>query len=219
MASPVVLGHAMSSTEDTPVRPVSDLRGSPSPRRTAATMGSDWLRLQATATRHRRRQLDRGPTPLELLPAVVDAIDGRAEVYIDTGITTGADVVAAVGLGAKAATLCRASLYGLMAGGQRGVSRVPGDPARRSGTDPAPDGRSRHGRRSWTARARPPEAEPPPPRGSAGRPRYGCLGSCVGGAQRSTRSELLRTGGPGAASISWTSLAVSPSCTAVTCHA
>ena len=73
---------------------------------------------------HGGRQLDRGPTPLELLPAVVDAVDGRAEVYIDTGITTGADIVAAVGLGATAAMVGRAYLYGLMAGGQRGVSRV-----------------------------------------------------------------------------------------------
>jgi len=73
---------------------------------------------------HGGRQLDRAPTPLELLPSVVDAVGTRAEVYVDTGITTGADIVAAVGLGATAALVGRAYLYGLMAGGQQGVSRA-----------------------------------------------------------------------------------------------
>lgn len=73
---------------------------------------------------HGGRQLDRAPTPLELLPRVVDAVDGRAEVYMDTGITSGADMVAAVGLGATAVMVGRAYLYGLMAAGERGVSRM-----------------------------------------------------------------------------------------------
>jgi len=72
---------------------------------------------------HGGRQLDRAPTPLELLPDVVAAIGGRAEVLVDTGITNGADVVAAVAMGATACLVGRAYLYGLMAGGQRGVTR------------------------------------------------------------------------------------------------
>lgn len=72
---------------------------------------------------HGGRQLDRAPTPLELLPSVVAAVGDRAEVMIDTGITNGADVVAAVALGATAGLVGRAYLYGLMAGGQRGVAR------------------------------------------------------------------------------------------------
>ena len=52
---------------------------------------------------HGGRQLDRAPTPLEVLPAVVDAVGDRAEVYVDGGILSGGDVVAAVALGARAA--------------------------------------------------------------------------------------------------------------------
>lgn len=73
---------------------------------------------------HGGRQLDRAPTPLELLPSVVEAVDGRAEVYMDTGITTGADLLAAVGLGADAVMVGRTYLYGLMAAGERGVTRA-----------------------------------------------------------------------------------------------
>jgi L-lactate dehydrogenase (cytochrome) len=73
---------------------------------------------------HGGRQLDRAPTPLEVLPAVVDAVGDRAEVYVDGGILSGADVVAAVARGARAAFVGRAYLYGLMAGGERGVQRA-----------------------------------------------------------------------------------------------
>jgi L-lactate dehydrogenase (cytochrome) len=72
---------------------------------------------------HGGRQLDRAPTPLELLPDVVGAVGDRAEVLVDTGITSGADVVAAVAMGATACLVGRAYLYGLMAGGERGVAR------------------------------------------------------------------------------------------------
>ncbi len=73
---------------------------------------------------HGGRQLDRAPTPLEVLPSVVDAVGDRAEVYVDGGILSGADIVAAVALGARAALVGRAYLYGLMAGGERGVQRA-----------------------------------------------------------------------------------------------
>jgi len=73
---------------------------------------------------HGGRQLDRAPTPLEQLPAVVQAVGDRAEVYLDGGILDGADVVAAVAFGARACLIGRAYLYGLMAGGERGVQRV-----------------------------------------------------------------------------------------------
>jgi L-lactate dehydrogenase (cytochrome) len=51
-------------------------------------------------------------------------LQGRAEVWLDTGITSGADIVAARALGADAALVGRAYLYGLMAGGERGVERA-----------------------------------------------------------------------------------------------
>ncbi|AUS78969.1 alpha-hydroxy-acid oxidizing protein [Actinoalloteichus sp. AHMU CJ021] len=72
---------------------------------------------------HGGRQLDRAPTPLELLPTVVGAVGERTEVYLDTGITSGADIVAALALGARACMVGRAYLYGLMAGGERGVAK------------------------------------------------------------------------------------------------
>jgi len=73
---------------------------------------------------HGGRQLDRAATPLEALPEVVDAVGDRAEVYVDGGILSGSDLVAAVALGARAGLVGRAYLYGLMAGGERGVQRV-----------------------------------------------------------------------------------------------
>ncbi|MDQ2726707.1 MAG: alpha-hydroxy-acid oxidizing protein [Actinomycetota bacterium] len=73
---------------------------------------------------HGGRQLDRAPVPLEELPRVLDAVGDRAEVYVDGGIMSGGDVVAAVALGARAALVGRAYLYGLMAGGERGVQKA-----------------------------------------------------------------------------------------------
>ena len=73
---------------------------------------------------HGGRQLDRAPTPIEVLPAVVDAVGERAEVLLDTGVTSGADIIAAAAMGASACMVGRAYLYGLMAGGERGVART-----------------------------------------------------------------------------------------------
>jgi L-lactate dehydrogenase (cytochrome) len=73
---------------------------------------------------HGGRQLDRSPTPLEQLPKIVQAVGDRAEVYLDGGILDGADVVAAVAFGARTCLVGRAFLYGLMAGGERGVQRA-----------------------------------------------------------------------------------------------
>ena len=73
---------------------------------------------------HGGRQLDRAPTPLELLPAVLDAVNGSGEVWLDTGVLSGGDIVAAIAMGADACLVGRAFLYGLMAGGERGVQRT-----------------------------------------------------------------------------------------------
>ncbi|TDD89437.1 alpha-hydroxy-acid oxidizing protein [Saccharopolyspora karakumensis] len=73
---------------------------------------------------HGGRQLDRAPTPLKLLPRVVDELQGRAEILLDTGILSGADIIAAVANGASGCLIGRAFLYGLMAGGERGVDRA-----------------------------------------------------------------------------------------------
>jgi len=87
---------------------------------TAVDAGADGI----IVSNHGGRQLDRAPTTLEQLPRIADAVGDRAEVYVDGGILTGADIVAAVGLGARAAFVGRGYLYGLMAGGERGVQRV-----------------------------------------------------------------------------------------------
>ncbi|MEU2348977.1 alpha-hydroxy acid oxidase [Modestobacter sp. NPDC049651] len=73
---------------------------------------------------HGGRQLDRAPTPLEELPDVVRAVGDRAEVCVDGGVLDGADVAAAVAMGARAVLVGRAYLYGLMAGGERGVQQA-----------------------------------------------------------------------------------------------
>ncbi|MGW1157922.1 alpha-hydroxy acid oxidase [Streptomyces sp. NPDC002513] len=73
---------------------------------------------------HGGRQLDQSPTPLEQLPAIAAAVGDRAEVYVDGSVMSGSDILAAVGLGARAALIGRAYLYGLMAGGEAGVDRV-----------------------------------------------------------------------------------------------
>ncbi|MEU6795441.1 alpha-hydroxy acid oxidase [Nonomuraea wenchangensis] len=85
-----------------------------------ADVGVDGL----VVSNHGGRQLDRSPTPLELLPEVVDAVGDRTEVFLDGGVRSGADVAAAVALGARACFVGRAYLYGLMAGGEPGVTRV-----------------------------------------------------------------------------------------------
>lgn len=73
---------------------------------------------------HGGRQLERAPLPLELLPEVRAALPPSVDVLIDGGVMGGADIAAAVSLGATAVAVGRAYLYGLMAGGEAGVQRV-----------------------------------------------------------------------------------------------
>ena len=73
---------------------------------------------------HGGRQLDRAPVPFRLLPEVVREVGKDVEIAIDTGIMSGADIVASIALGAKFTLIGRAYLYGLMAGGREGVDRM-----------------------------------------------------------------------------------------------
>lgn len=77
-----------------------------------------------TLSNHGGRQLDRAPVPLRLLPDVSREVGHHLEIHLDTGITTGADIVAAIALGARFTMVGRAYLYGLMAGGRAGVDKV-----------------------------------------------------------------------------------------------
>jgi L-lactate dehydrogenase (cytochrome) len=72
---------------------------------------------------HGGRQLDRAPVPFHLLPDVRDAVGPDLEIHLDTGIMSGQDIVAALAMGADFTLIGRAWLYGLMAGGRRGVDR------------------------------------------------------------------------------------------------
>ena len=85
-----------------------------------AAMGVDAILL----SNHGGRQLDRAPIPFHLLPEVVREVGKDTEVHLDTGIMSGADIVAAVAMGAKFTLVGRAYLYGLMAGGRDGVDRT-----------------------------------------------------------------------------------------------
>ncbi|MFZ2241942.1 MAG: alpha-hydroxy acid oxidase [Gordonia amarae] len=73
---------------------------------------------------HGGRQLDRAPIPFHLLPKVRAAVGDDVTVMVDTGIMNGADIVAAVALGADFTLIGRAYLYGLMAGGREGVDKT-----------------------------------------------------------------------------------------------
>ena len=85
-----------------------------------ADLGVDGILL----SNHGGRQLDRAPVPFHLLPQVVREVGNDVEVMVDTGIMNGADIVASMALGAKFTLIGRAYLYGLMAGGRRGVDRT-----------------------------------------------------------------------------------------------
>ena len=85
-----------------------------------ADLGVDGILL----SNHGGRQLDRAPVPFHLLPEVVREVGMDTEVMVDTGIMNGADIVASMALGAKFTLIGRAYLYGLMAGGRRGVDRT-----------------------------------------------------------------------------------------------
>lgn len=88
--------------------------------RTALRFGVDGVIL----SNHGGRQLESAPSPLEILPEVVDAVGTGLDVFVDGGIRRGSDIAKARALGAKAVLLGRAPLYGLAAQGPQGVADV-----------------------------------------------------------------------------------------------
>jgi L-lactate dehydrogenase (cytochrome) len=86
----------------------------------AVDAGCDGIQL----SNHGGRQLDRAVPTVELIEPVREAVGSSVTILVDSGIRHGADVVVALALGADAAVLGRAYLYGLMAGGEAGVDRA-----------------------------------------------------------------------------------------------
>jgi L-lactate dehydrogenase (cytochrome) len=85
----------------------------------AANSGADAI----VVSNHGGRQLDGAPSAIEALPAVVDAVGKQLEVWMDSGIRSGQDVLKARALGARGTMIGRAFLYGLGAMGEAGVTR------------------------------------------------------------------------------------------------
>jgi isopentenyl diphosphate isomerase/L-lactate dehydrogenase-like FMN-dependent dehydrogenase len=73
---------------------------------------------------HGGRNVDSAPATIEVLPGIVDAVGDRMTVLLDSGVRRGSDVVKALALGATAAMVGRATLYGVAAHGQPGATRA-----------------------------------------------------------------------------------------------
>jgi L-lactate dehydrogenase (cytochrome) len=86
----------------------------------AANAGADAL----VVSNHGGRQLDGAPSSISQLPAIVEAVGERIEVWLDGGIRSGQDVLKAMALGAKGTMIGRPHLYGLGAMGEAGVTKA-----------------------------------------------------------------------------------------------
>jgi L-lactate dehydrogenase (cytochrome) len=92
----------------------------PDDARMAVDAGADAILV----SNHGGRQLDSAPSTAAALPSIVEAVGDRVEVYADSGIRSGLDVLKFLGLGARACFIGRAYLYGLGAYGQPGVTKA-----------------------------------------------------------------------------------------------
>jgi len=89
-----------------------------------AVLACDHGATGVVVSNHGGRQLDGAIASLEALPEIVEAVDDRAEVYLDGGVRRGPDVVMALALGARAVLVGRPVLHGLALGGATGVAQV-----------------------------------------------------------------------------------------------
>jgi (S)-mandelate dehydrogenase len=73
---------------------------------------------------HGGRQLEGAPSTISVLPSIADAVGGKVEIYLDSGIRRGASIAKAVASGARGVLLGRATLYGAAAGGEAGAGHA-----------------------------------------------------------------------------------------------
>ena len=88
--------------------------------RAAVNVGADAI----VVSNHGGRQLDGALSAIKALPAIVDAVGDKAEIWMDSGIRSGQDVLRAIALGAQGTLIGRAFLYGLGSNGQAGVTQA-----------------------------------------------------------------------------------------------
>ena len=88
--------------------------------RLAVNAGADAI----VVSNHGGRQLDGAPSSIHALPAIVDAVGSKTEVWVDGGIYSGQDVLKAWALGARGTMIGRAMVYGLGAMGEAGVTKA-----------------------------------------------------------------------------------------------
>ncbi len=86
----------------------------------AVSLGLDGI----VVSNHGGRRLDGMPATIDMLPEVVQAVGGKAEVYLDRGIRRGTDVLIALALGARAVLIGRPYAWALAADGEAGVAKV-----------------------------------------------------------------------------------------------
>ncbi|CAH0557317.1 unnamed protein product [Brassicogethes aeneus] len=94
------------------------LTGSDAKRGVEAGVAGIWV------SNHGARQVDGTPASIEALPEIVQAVQGKAEIYLDGGIRDGTDVFKAIAMGARMVFMGRPALWGLTQGGQEGVENI-----------------------------------------------------------------------------------------------
>jgi L-lactate dehydrogenase (cytochrome) len=88
--------------------------------RTAVKMGADAI----VVSNHGGRQLDGTSSSIAMLPRIAEAVGNDTQILFDGGIRTGADIVRAIALGARACLIGRSYVWGLGAGGGAGVTKA-----------------------------------------------------------------------------------------------
>jgi 4-hydroxymandelate oxidase len=125
---PIVMSPEISWEHITRLREITDLpivlKGilHPADARLAVAHGA----AAVLVSNHGGRQLDTVPATIDMLPEIVAAVDGAVPVLVDGGIRRGTDVAKALALGAAAVGVGRPVVWGLAAGGERGVAHVLG---------------------------------------------------------------------------------------------